>query len=329
MVAVVAARGLCAAGVLVVIWLCAPGYASAGTPATGRLPWGSGPVLHSSAPYLVFWTPSGESIPASSEALMERFFTDVAADSGKSSNVFGVLRQYYDHAGFADYRQRFDPARQVVVDTHPYPPRDTAQCPDVSSTYSTCISDGQIQSELERLITADRLPTAGKPGPELSASAPIYFVLLPADVNACHLFATLCADKTPGGCAYHLAFRDAGNGYVLYAPILTQCHALSAAKNYQADNNVAVQEPNGDSADLLFTPVSHELSETITDPLPSSGWENASTNNEVGDNCYRFGPFPSLSTSGETLTIEESMTLRARTENAGHVGDEHEWSGRR
>ena len=34
---------------------------------------------------------------------------------------------------------------------------------------------------------------------------------------------------------------------------------------------------------------------------------------------------PSLSTSGETLTIEESMTLRARTENAGHAGDEHEW----
>jgi hypothetical protein len=38
-----------------------------------------------------------------------------------------------------------------------------------------------------------------------------------------------------------------------------------------------------------------------------------------------FESVPSLSTSGETLTIEESMTLRARTENAGH-GDEHEWS---
>ncbi len=35
---------------------------------------------------------------------------------------------------------------------------------------------------------------------------------------------------------------------------------------------------------------------------------------------------PSLSTSGETLTIEESMTLRARTENAGDVGVEYEWS---
>ena len=39
-----------------------------------------------------------------------------------------------------------------------------------------------------------------------------------------------------------------------------------------------------------------------------------------------MGARPSLSTSGETLIIEESMTLRARTENAGHVGDEHEWS---
>ena len=37
------------------------------------------------------------------------------------------------------------------------------------------------------------------------------------------------------------------------------------------------------------------------------------------------GGGPSLSMSGETLRIEESMTLRARTESAGHVGVEHEW----
>jgi len=45
----------------------------------------------------------------------------------------------------------------------------------------------------------------------------------------------------------------------------------------------------------------------------------------IEGNAY-VADHPSLSTSGETLTIEESMTLRARTENAGHVGDEHEWS---
>ena len=88
-----------------------------------RLPYNGGPVLHSSRPYLIFWTPSGESIAASSESLIERYFTDVAADSGKSCNVFGVLRQYYDRSGFADYRQTFDRARQVIVDTQPYPPK--------------------------------------------------------------------------------------------------------------------------------------------------------------------------------------------------------------
>ena len=82
---------------------------------------------------------------------MKRYLADVAADSGKASNVFGVLRQYYDRAGFADYRQRFDPARQVIVDPQPYPARDAAVCPDIAGAYPRCISDAQIQAELGRL----------------------------------------------------------------------------------------------------------------------------------------------------------------------------------
>jgi hypothetical protein len=70
-----------------------------------RLPYLGGPVLRSSRPYLIFWTTPGESISSSLESLIERFFTDVVADGGKSSNAFGVLRQYYDRTGFADYRQ--------------------------------------------------------------------------------------------------------------------------------------------------------------------------------------------------------------------------------
>ena len=55
-------------------------------------------------------------------------------------------------------------------------------------------------------------------------------------------------------------------------------------------------------------------------------WQLGQTPWLENDRCIASIDFaPSLSTSGETLTIEESMTLRARTENAGHVGDEHEW----
>ncbi len=35
---------------------------------------------------------------------------------------------------------------------------------------------------------------------------------------------------------------------------------------------------------------------------------------------------PSLSTSGETLTIEESMNLEGENGDCWDVGDEHEWS---
>ena len=60
----------------------------------------------------------------------------------------------------------------------------------------------------------------------------------------------------------------------------------------------------------------------LTDSTGNNGnqiWFNG------GDGSGTVG-LPSLSTSGETLTIEELLTLRARTENAGHVGHEHEWS---
>jgi hypothetical protein len=107
----------------------------------------------------------------------------------------------------------------VIVDRQPYPPEDTAGCADPSSTYPTCISNGEIQSEVERLIRADGLPTAGKPNPELVANAPIYFVVLRADVNMCTPFAVQCADRNLQG--YHdpsPLFDSRGNA-VLYAAV--------------------------------------------------------------------------------------------------------------
>src|SRR5205807_1997786 len=69
---------------------------------TGALSYHAGPVVHSSAPYLIFWTPSGETIASSRRLLLTRYFTDVAADSGGASVVYGVGRQYTDSSGFAN-----------------------------------------------------------------------------------------------------------------------------------------------------------------------------------------------------------------------------------
>jgi hypothetical protein len=70
----------------------------------GILTYHGGPVVHSSAPYLIFWVPGVETIPASSQALMERYFTDAGADSGTTDDVYGVGRQYTDATGFAGAR---------------------------------------------------------------------------------------------------------------------------------------------------------------------------------------------------------------------------------
>jgi hypothetical protein len=237
----------------------------------------------------------GESIPVASQALLARYLTDVAADSGKSSNVFAVDRQYYDRTGFANYRQTFNAARQVIVDRQPYPQRDTTQCPDVAAAYPTCISAGQIQSELQRLITTDGLPAAGPRGAaELSPNAPIYLVIVPGDVNVCYLLATRCLSTT--SCSYHAYFIDAGGDPVLYAVIGNLIdafyHGVAWPKVCQYDGGTRAQEPNGNEEDLVLTHLSHELSETITDPINNvSGWFNTSTGNEDADNCNGYGPF--------------------------------------
>jgi PKD repeat protein len=244
----------------------------------GNVDYNGGAVLHSTAPYLIFWDPASK-IPLSSRTLMERYFTDVAADSGKATNVYSVVRQYTDSTGFADYQQSYS-AGHAIVDTHAYPAQDTTNCPNTNPTYyPTCVTDAQEQAEVARLIAADSLPTGS------GANAPIYFVVTPDNVNECSDI-THCASNT--FCAYHSSFTD-GSASVLYAaiPMLILSSDFSP-KDCQADNTLAVQKPNGDLADVVLKYMSHEDNETITDPFGNAWWDTA-TGSEIGDNCNATG----------------------------------------
>ena len=67
--------------------------------------WG-GPVLRTNQSFAIFWDPAG-AFPAGYEGVIERFLQDVAADSGKTSNVYSVLNQYYDTTGSIAYDSTF------------------------------------------------------------------------------------------------------------------------------------------------------------------------------------------------------------------------------
>ncbi len=244
-----------------------------------------GPVLHSSTPYVIFWAPSLETVPAPWQSLIERYFTDVAADSTKATNVYAVGRQYTDTAGFADYRQTFSSGSQVVQDVDPYPARDATNC--ASSAYTTCLTDGQLQSEISSVIAAARLPSDGpSSASELPDAAPIYFVVLPSDVDVCFSDGSgTCASND--FCAYHSSYAD-GSDNVLYAAIPTVAlDGPSDAKACQYDGNPMVQEPNGSFGDVALKYISHEDNETITDPLGNAWWSDY-TGYEDGDNCNDY-----------------------------------------
>jgi PKD repeat protein len=287
----------------------------------GNLDYNRGSVLHSSAPYLIFWDPSAE-ISSTSRDLLERYFTDVAADSEKATNVYAVDRQFTDGSGFADYRQTFSPG-QVIVDTQPYPSRDIVNCPDTASTYPNCLTDAQLQSEVTRLIDADGLPTG------TAANAPIYFIVTPGDTNICNPDGSIpvpCADNV--FCAYHGSFALSGSGAtVLYAAIPMFFDGASSAQDPKAcqyDGNSAVQEPNGDIADVAIKYMSHEDNESITDPTGSGWWDN-NTGYEDGDNCNDI----ETNSNAFTPTLggdPNAGTLYNQVINGHHYYIQSEWS---
>jgi PKD repeat protein len=263
----------------------------------GNLDYNGGGVFHGQSPYVIFWVPSGEAsdITSTTESLISRYFTDVAHDSGLASNVYGVLRQYYDTHGFANYSQVFSAGTQAIVDTDAYPATDSVNCPNTGPEPSgdPCITDSQVQTELANFTAAHGLPNDGADPTNLGANAPEYYVVLPANVNECSDAAD-CADNVY--CAYHTAMGLLGGDGLVYSMIPLMGTELDfgsgAGKGCQYDGNPNVQAPNGDQqGDISIKYISHEQSESITDPVVGQGWYNFTNGQEIGDECNFAGPF--------------------------------------
>lgn len=300
-------------------------------PDNGTLCYLGGPVLHTSRPYLVFWDP-GAQIPTGSQAVLEQYLTDVTSSSASNGDVYGVLRQYYDAGGFAAAGQTFGPG-QIIHDTAAFPSHCT-----VAPGYTNCVTDQDIEGELTNLIQQQGLPTGAGPG------APIYFVVTPATTDVCDA-AHDCASTT--FCGYHSNFQLGGQ-QIVYA--VTPFGSLGPSLNVQAcqSSNLAYpQEPNQDPADVIVDDLSHENSESITDPIVDTGWEDyalptapvGGSGNETADNCQSYGspadPAQGVSPrvyypiQGETSPASKSLTYGTaydQTINGDHYFTQTEWS---
>jgi hypothetical protein len=237
--------------------------------AGSNLSYHGGPVMRANRSYAIYWSPSGTGgYSANYLSVTNQFLGDVAADSGKTSNVYFSDTQYYDGTGPIAYSSTFGGS---VLDTNAYPSNG---CRDPYT--SVCLTDSQLQAEISRVVSAQGWPRG---------TGAVYFLLTPRNVGSC--YGSSCAYSYY--CAYHSSFGS-GSGLTLYA---NQPYA-----NYVPAACGSGQHPNGDDADDTINVASHEHNEAITDPLGNAWYDSRGYEN--GDKCaWNFGSSLGSTGSGQ------------------------------
>ncbi|HZU60238.1 MAG TPA: PKD domain-containing protein [Solirubrobacteraceae bacterium] len=272
-----------------------PKVASFIPPTTDHVYYHGGPVLHRNRTHVIFWQPGGSSLTFGPGyvSLVAGFLRNVAAASHSTSNVFGLTGQYTDYSGQpAAYASRFG---GWVLDDHPLPANGCVE-PATGPLWTHCVTDGQLQAELEHVVRQHHLPHGAND---------VYFLLTPRGLASC-MSTTSCSDAGPpnGYCAYHGVTNDATLLYAVvpYNAVPGHCQSWEP-------------RPNHSAADPALSVISHELAEMITDPYQTAWYANSGS--EIGDICLAsYGR--SIGGSGQSRYNENI--------NGGHYYLQEEWS---
>jgi hypothetical protein len=149
------------------------------------------------------------------------------------------------------------------------------------------IHDSDVQAFIVNLIKV-QFPSGGGGGYQA-----MYTLFLAAGQDLCFNNSTqcYCPDNNCGGgtfvfCAYHGSFDSTD-------AVGQPMHVIYQAMPYQNVSGCQTTGgPNGILADSTNSVLSHEITETITDPDPNTGWTRNSDGNEIGDICFNIRQNP-------------------------------------
>ena len=217
---------------------------------------------------------------SSYESTINQYFTDVAAASGSTDNVYSVATQYSN----IEYSETFAGS---YVDGTPFPTPNA--CHDGFDKY--CVTDSQLQTEIEKVAAHNGWPT--------QSQTALYFIFTPANVGVCFLGGSPSSNNpctTNVFCGYHSA--PVTNAFA-YAVVPDDAAVLG-------DACATEESPAGNGADDTLSTVSHETMEAITDPFLNGWWtEDSEAGNEyfqgeIGDLCgYNYGAPLGTTLSGQ------------------------------
>lgn len=255
--------------------------------------------------HAIYW---GSSFGPNYKTFINTYLTNVAADSGKTTNVYNAATQYYGWTGGvltnASYNQQF--AGAWTDTTYPA----YSGC-GISTFTPFCVTDLQVQQEVTKAILANGW-SAGLHDQ--------YFIFLGSEFNACHTSAVGdCALPPPDGdcflvtgcfyipqmfCTYHSHYGS-GNGTILYAN-------LPYHLDYCDLDNYPNSQPYAEKTVNLLSQAANGM---ITDPL-GTGWLDA-YGQEGGDKCAESFGYPLGGTSGNYYN---------QRINGAHYWLQQEWS---
>ena len=247
-----------------------PAAAAIADNTTSNLTYHGGSVMRTNTNYAIYWLPAGTSYDSNYESLINRYFSDVAHDSDRSSNVYAVAGQYYDNTGPIAYNSTFGGS---WVDTQTAIPNNCGAeyALDFGLTVSSCVLDCDIQSEVQHAVAVN--------GWTVNATS-MFFVFTPNDVAS-------CVDSSSGDCAYtdYCAYHSYF-GSTIYAN-MPYPDGTPIGRVGSCDNGV---HPNNDWADGAVNLISHEQNEAITDPDFGAWYDGDGLAGEIGDKCaWNFG----------------------------------------
>jgi hypothetical protein len=215
----------------------------------------------------IFWEPAGNAtpFPAGYVSTIEGYIKNVAAASGTTSNVYSIASEYSQTINGVKTTLTYKiSAGTPIIDKSALP---TGGCTaSAADGYIGCVNDTQLQAELAKIIKANTLSTG------LANFYPVFF---PNPVETYGVG----GNSDSVYCGYHSSYGS-GATTVLYGN-----------EPFESSGCDGGEAPNGNAiTDGAISVLSHETSETMTDPTNNRAWNDA-VGDEIGDVCAGYyGP---------------------------------------
>lgn len=257
----------------------------------------------------IFWAPAGSAtanqFPATYQSIISGYIANVAAASGTTSNVYSIATEYYTTVNGVKMPITYKiTAGMPIVDTTALPKNGCT--PNTANGYTSCITDLQLRAELTSVTTSHGLPT------DLAHFYPVFF---PPNTETQGAGGVSGGNSDSDYCGYHYGFGS-GSSEIIYGN-----------EPYETSGCDGGESPNGLlTADGAVGTLSHEVSETMTDPEGSGinsgpAWGD-STGHEIGDECAGFYGAP----LGSTNSSNPMTTAYNQVINGGKYYTQSEFS---